>query len=104
MARRPSFLRRASVNADRRQRQAREADSAARGAFRWAAIGLAIAMVLIVTVGFGGNAALIQNVAALSGLNQPVLLGWSWLEILAALCVPAIAAIVLYRDWRKTQL
>ncbi|WP_022699433.1 hypothetical protein [Euryhalocaulis caribicus] len=103
MSRRPGFLRRSVQNEQRRRAQQRDADRAAGAAFRWAAIGVAILMVLALTVGFGGNMALTERLAAWAFLGQPVLFGLSWVDIAAILGVIAVAALFLYRDWRRTR-
>lgn len=101
MSRRPAFLRRSIEAEYRRRQQSREADKAAGGAFRWAAIGVAIVMVLLVAVGFGGNQAMMSSIAGLDFLNREALFGFTWIDILAVLLVIGASALYLYRDWRR---
>lgn len=103
MSRRPAFLRRSIEAENRRRQQSREADKAAGGAFRWAAIGVAIVMVLLIAAGFGGNRTVMSGVAALDFLNREALFGFSWIDIIAVLLVTAASALYLYRDWRRTR-
>ncbi len=103
MSRRPAFLRRSIEAEYRRRQQSRDADKAAGGAFRWAAIGVAIVMVLVIAVGFGGNRAMMSGVAALAFLDREVIFGFTWVDILAAILVIGLSALYLYRDWRRAR-
>ena len=60
-------------------------------------------MVLALTAGFVVNMALTERLAAWAFLGQPVLFGLSWVDIAAILGVIAVAALFLYRDWRRTR-
>lgn len=64
---------------------------------RWAGLGAAAMIGLAVFVGFAGGDRYLGGLAGLEALTRPVLLGASWLDLIAIGAVVLIVAMVLLR-------
>lgn len=65
---------------------------------RWAGLGAAAMIGLAVFVGFAGGDRYLDGLASLDALTRPVVLGASWLDLLAVGIVVLIVAAVLMRS------